>query len=247
MAGFFESDAVPTGFFVGEFSRSLKDFIHTIENSLEWYDHIACAFLLYDNPNEAFQKILSLRTNYLSKNSSNWRQIVFRTLLKSGQNDESDISRKLEDALFVIKNYRLISLLEIPVKHTCSIDPERLKLFYKIDSMSENEAKLWIEKVTSQIGGPEADPSWCVEMHCLKWIEAGFKIPDEALSLQFSSTITPVNIPSEDLQYPSTVPPVKKRIESSSDNEKDMEIEITNGLCIIINQMDFYTVGEPLV
>ena len=87
-----------------------------VENTLEWYDHMACAFLLYEDPSEALEKISLLRSNYSDK-LEGWRQIVLTPLFQSKNTEEStlNMSEKLAEVLHVLKYHRLLNLLEIAV------------------------------------------------------------------------------------------------------------------------------------
>ena len=152
----------------------IADSLSLIENTLEWYDHISCAFLLYDDPHEALEKISTLRESY--NNKTQWRQIVLTPLfqpenLKSSHS--SNLSEKLGEVLFLVKHYGLLNMLEMAVNSTANIDPLRLKLFEMIDQMGEEQATLWAEQMSSEKGFPRNDSSWCLEMHCLRWIEEG--------------------------------------------------------------------------
>ena len=210
-----------------------------VENTLEWYDHMACAFLLYEDPSEAREKISLLRSNYSNK-LEGWRQIVLTPLFQSKNTEEStlNMSEKLAEVLHVLKYHRLLNLLEIAVAAPIHIDPLRLKLFKIIDNMSEQQAIQWADQLTSQEGFSRTDPTWCLEMNCLKWIEEGhisFLLKNPPITPPVSPEKLFLQLPIPNEANTTTLTP--------SVNSEVMccpKFEITNGLCIIINQMRFF-------
>lgn len=249
MADFYDTDAVPTLDLSFEDSTTIEEKITQslkyIENTLQWYDHMACAFLLYDSPNEAYQKIRLLHKNYFEKKTG-WDQVVLRPLLENSKNNHN-VCRKLIEALYLLKYYSLLDLLDISVNSTESIDPLRLLYFYKIDSMSPKDAKLWAQKISLKVGLGSDHPHetenpnsiWGIELQCLKWIENGAKIPKDFF----------VIVPSCDEKFQNSVLPRNNLAQSlpqlestgvSHKNSSSDKYEINHGLCVIINQMGFY-------
>lgn len=220
----------------------IADSLSLIENTLEWYDHISCAFLLYDDPHEALEKISTLRESY--NNKTQWRQIVLTPLFQSENlksSHSSNLSEKLGEVLFLVKHYGLLNMLEIAVNSTANIDPLRLKLFEMIDQMGEEQATLWAEQMSSEKGFPKNDSSWCLEMHCLRWIEEGKLFKEQDLS---SVLIQPPPENVADPKTPEIPPPLKSVVKSNfqlPDTSADpSKFQILRGLCVIFNQMRFY-------
>lgn len=233
MYDFFEADATLLQEELQTPQERIADSLYLIESTLDWYDHIACAFLLYEDPHEALEKISSLQSSY-SEKLDGWRQIVLTPLFQSRSDDGilHKMSEKLAEVLHVLKHYKLLNLLEIAVSSPNHVDPQRLKLFKIIDNMKEEEAKLWIDQLISQEGFSKTDPTWCLEMTCLKWIEEG-KI----------STMLLMNLPA--VKPPVTPERLNVSLLPNNEPRKSDAIscskfDITHGLCIIINQMRFY-------
>lgn len=212
----------------------IADSLSLIENTLEWYDHISCAFLLYDDPHEALEKISTLRESY--NNKTQWRQIVLTPLFQSENlksSHSSNLSEKLGEVLFLVKHYGLLNMLEIAVNSAANIDPLRLKLFEMIDQMGEEQATLWAEQMSSEKGFPKNDSSWCLEMHCLRWIEEGKLSKEQDLSSVLISVADP-NTP----EIPR--PPVESNFQLPNTSADPSTFKISRGLCVIFNQMRFY-------
>lgn len=218
----------------------ITDSLSLIENTLEWYDHISCAFLLYDDPREALEKISTLRESY--NNKTQWRQIVLTPLFQSENSKNSynsNLSDKLCEVILLVKHYGLLNMLEIAVNSTTNIDPLRLKLFQMIDKMDEEQATLWAEQMSSEKGFPKNDSSWCLEMHCLRWIEEGKLSKEQDLS---AILIQPPPEKVADPITPEITPPLNFQIPvNPKDTPADAgKFQISRGLCVIFNQMRFY-------
>lgn len=222
----------------------ITESLYLIEHTLEWYDHISCAFLLYEDPREALEKISTLRESY--NNKSEWRHTILTPLFHCNKEDglNSNMSEKLTEVLLVVKHYGLLNILEIAVNSTVHIDQLRLKLFDFIDEMNEEQAKKWVEQMTSERGFPKNDPSWCLEMHCLKWIAEGKISRHEDLSNLLTKPVTECSSLEKlkvDLPLPlATAIDAKFPLQPEVSPAGPSKFEISYGLCIIINQMRFY-------
>lgn len=222
----------------------ITDSLSLIENTLEWYDHISCAFLLYEDPGEALEKISTLRESY--NNKSEWRHVILTPLFQSNKEDglNSNMSEKLTEVLLVVKHYGLLSMLEIAVNSNVHIDQLRLKLFNFIDAMNEEQAVEWANQMTSERGFPKNDPSWCLEMHCLKWIAENKISNHDDLSTLLIKSSTETALPDKpEIVLPlPLVTAVEGRFTPRAEitPEGPSKFQISKGLCIIINQMRFY-------
>lgn len=222
----FELDALPLEESLLEESMQdveacVRRSLDIIENTLDWYDHVACAFLLYNDPNEALDKITILLECYNNKSDS-WHQMVLTPLFETtSKPPDRDMGKKLAESLHVIKHYRLLNELRIQVNSESHLDPLRLEIFKIIDSMNKDQMTQWITENINSFGCPTNDASWYPEMYCLKWIAEG------KMRKKKVSSVTQPKIKDD-------VRPVNK----------DMRVDIVRGLCIIINQMRFDLVPE---
>lgn len=214
--------------------KRITDSVALIEETLEWFDHVALAFLVYDDPTIAWQKIQAVMENY-KLGQSGWRHIVLGQLFKCEEehDDSQGLWKKLISALLLLKHHRLLEQMEITVHSVCLGDPFRQKLFEILDNLSSEEAQLLIDQMNSKNSLKNTDPSWSVEMHFLKWII------DKEISATDMSKLVGVasknGISVEQNVSSRTWKPSSPTTETSLSRFK-----ISRGLCVIINQMSFY-------
>ena len=205
--------------------KRVLDSIHLVEEHMEWYDHAAAAFLLYDNPTLAFQKIQALCENYKIKNKD-WCKIVFSPLFEPSKADvDGDtLWMKLVEVLYLLKQFKILSELDIAQSRDTLLNPLRRKLFTIIDDQSVEDGKELVKFVNSKISVSEStDPDWCLELHFLHWI-ANSKISEEEL----------VKLLADRSREKFDPVSIKEPAKSFS-----TKFNIKKGLCIIINQMNF--------
>lgn len=209
--------------------KRVLDSIHLIEEHMDWYDHAAAAFLLYDNPTLAFQKIQALCENYKQK-TKDWRTIVLSPLFEPSKADNGDgdtIWMKLVEVLYLLKQFKILGELDIAQPRDTLLNPLRRKLFTIIDDQSVEDGKELIKFVKSKISiNDNSSPDWCLELHFLHWI-ANSKISEEEL----------VKLLADRSREKFDPVPIKEPAKTFS-----TKFNIKKGLCIIINQMNFTSV-----
>lgn len=220
--------------------KQVVDYLTTIEDTMEGFDHIAMAFLLYDDVRLAQQKITTVLEDW-KQNGKGWRRIVLRDFFESSKlgNNQRDMWKKVVEALYVLQQKKLLDLLGLDVHSVCHIHPLRRKLFDFLDALSEEEAASVIANVNATLPVKKSDPSWCIEMHILSWLEEGV-ISEQDLTKLYENgspllkSLAPYNESNARLPSPTSPSRVLPAAPSSC------KFQITRGLCIIINQMKFY-------
>ena len=217
--------------------RVVSSLTH-IEQTMDWYDHVAAAFLLIEDPKKALETIQAVVDSHKSE-TKHWQKSVLTPLFK---NKEKIMWMKLIDVLFTLKHKKLLKFLEVDVHSSFkaeNINQFRLKLFHIIDDLCGDKAQELVAKMNSKIKEPILDKSWSVEMHILKWIETGEISEQDDSKLLMEINSSPIPIPMKKLQRSSSELPNKVPSSTKPTLMSCKKCIIKNGLCIIINQMHF--------
>ena len=214
--------------------------IPIIEQVMDWYDHVACTFLLYDNPVLAQQKIQSIVTNFKESNDS-WRSLALSQFTMDTDCDNNNSVTKLLQVLHILQQHKLLNILQVTVKTPIlKIDPFRLKLFRIVDTLSEDDANQLIKCMNSKIRGPNRN-NLCLEDHFLEWIKNGH-ISEKDCSKLDDSLAHVRNLFDKPCSTKPRPTPQNDNSTIPDELTKDgpLKFEVSHGLCIIINQENFY-------
>ena len=221
--------------------RRVVDSLEKIEEAMDWYDHVATAFLLIENPKEAREKIQLLLESYKC-GTKDWHKLVLTPLFAS----ETKIWVKLIEALLVLKQKKMLNFLELDMHINCkteNLNQFRLKLFRIIDNLCQDKAEELVAQVNAKLKEPNFNSSWSVEMHFLKWIETG-----EITEQDYTKLCPEIGSGEKSLLSLDPIPAVLNDYEKSSSSTSSrkpsntispFKYHIKNGLCVIINQMFF--------
>jgi len=260
------------------FEKKLFQSIPIIEQVMDWYDHVACIFLLYEDPVVAQQQIQSVLTAFEEESNDSWRHLFLPQFQHHTKQDKHTSVLKLIEVLHILQHKKLLNTLEAAVKSTTVVDPFRLKLFYIIDTLSEDYAVELIKCMNSSVVEPSRK-NLCLEFYFLEWMingqismkdcsrlenslahvrnlfDASPSIKSHALLVHSDSvggssskSCRTSLIPSVDSVGGKSSTPYKTELIPSvvpSDltnlaEEGSSKTTVSHGLCIIINQENFY-------
>lgn len=239
--------------------QKLFQSIPIIEETMDWYDHVACIFLLNDNPSVALQQAQFIVSTFEDKSNNSWRRLVSSQFINFTNQDKDISAIRFTEVLHILQHHKLLNILGVAIKTIVAVDSFRLKLFYIIDALSKTCAAELIRCMNSDNVKPNS-MHLCLEMHFLEWIKNGDISPKDCSKLDRSlayvrnvfevSLSKTVNCNSEtvDSVNGDTSITCDTNISASTASSNLMnlieegpsKIKISHGLCIIINQENFY-------
>lgn len=224
----------------------VRDLIGVMEEIMPWYDHVACAFLLYSDARLAAEKIEHL-IQVKHQPKENWKSAILTQLVSveaTNKNYES-LWLQLVETLHILNYNKLIEMRSLSYPMSAgSIDSFRLELFSMIDDMSkENAAELALElnsKLPNQI---KSHNDWPIELYLLKWIHL-----NDITQHNWNDVKSKLN---ENWKFPSqpNVESFSAEPQGSATSGKLKTLEklpelrkftVQSGLCVIVNQMNFF-------
>ena len=148
-------------------------FIRNLEDSMDWYDHIAFSFLLFKHGDEllALEKIQRLIQLH-ERGCPEWKRVAIQLAIQSAGMDPSAVI----EALFQLKQWKLLWLIGysnltpinyIPRGH---LFPFRLGLFRILDELNRYDAHL-LSSFINRMGA--TNEFQVIEVVVLKWIVNG--------------------------------------------------------------------------
>lgn len=217
----------------------VKDLVATMEDTLPWYDHVACSFLISSDTKASTEKVKQLM-KLKNQPREKWKKIVFSPLvIEETMNDNSEtLWLKLVETLHELNYNKLIEMrsLSYPVS-AGSLDPFRLKLFRMIDDMSKEEAAEMIKQLNTKFQHKISyNKDWPTELYFLEWLDSkditkeNWEFPEPSEK----PVSTDKYIIAEMQQATSAA---KYVVERSPELRK---FTVRAGLCVIINQVNFY-------
>ena len=257
-----DSSAVSESITFSVFEQKLFQSIPIIEEVMDWYDHIACIFLLYDNPTVALEHIQSVLTAFKEESDDSWRHLFLSQFQNYTNQDKYTSALRLVEVLHILQHHKLLSVLETSVKSINIVDSFRLKLFRVIDTLSEDHAAALVKCMNLHV--VEANHKHlCLEIHFLEWIRNGVISVEDCSKLDnslayirnlsnnstskklLSTSETVDSVHGDTTTYnTSIIPSIAPSNSTNLTEEIPSKIKVSNGLCIIINQENFYFDGS---
>ena len=240
---------------LSNYAVKVIESIPVIEQVMDWYDHVACTFLLYDEPLLACQKIKAIIANYKKgADGISWRHLAISPYFQHSPPDcKEKNALKLFEILKLLQQHKVLKMLGSPVNFESQVNTFYYCMFKVIDSISKDDSTKLIENMNLKIAAPNYTHN-CLELHFLEWIVKGeisslntpkldvclLQLKVEPLfSVAKSSCPSSVIDISTNQSHSSTcqssLPLIPQRKTSGS-----LKFKVSHGLCIIINQMNFY-------
>lgn len=161
------------------------EFIRAVEDTMDWYDHIAFSFLLVKRGDELsalnwIQQLVKLR----EEENLDWKRVAVRCAIQSAGMDSFAVT----EALFMLKQWKLLGLIGYPIQsvhsscksavelitptgHLCHF---RVGLFAILDQLDYANARNLIVSMNGKTGDYLVDDSHqIVEVAALEWILRG--------------------------------------------------------------------------
>lgn len=156
-------------------------FVRAVEETMDWYDHLAFTFLLSKRGDELIaikwmQQLIWLR----EQGSSDWKRVAVNFAIQSAGMNPNAVT----EALFQLKQWKLLCLIGysiptpisfIPTGHLC---PFRLGLFGILDQLDYNLTRILISDMMSGNYAFQA-----TEIVALQWISNGTVSADDCSKL----------------------------------------------------------------
>ena len=219
--------------------RPLENVLPEMESTMDWYDHVAFAFLAYPSPGMALQKMKAVITNH--QQGKPWQDLVISPFFKEQLKENCETTPQLFiEILQVLQQNKLLNYLDVFERKDSAyfIDQFRLELFKLIDQLNAEQVKKFIEEMNAQIGKEQDHIYPCLEMHILEWIDHKMISSDNRSKLNRCLEVV-------GLKCPSLAPTSGGLDVYQTPNPASMQplgiqtFAINKGLCVIINQMKF--------
>ena len=155
-------------------TRKLVQMLPEIENTMDWYDHVAFIFLAYSEPLLALQKIQAIVRNH--QQGLPWRNMAVSPFVNGFTNSSEKALEEADQLVIeifcVLQQFKLLNCLGVEAKPVCStcINPLRLKLFCLIEDFSKDQTERFVRAMNLRLGKNYTQMQPCVEMHLLEWI-----------------------------------------------------------------------------
>ena len=223
--------------------RPLENVLPEMESTMDWYDHVAFAFLAYPSPGMALQKMKAVITNH--QQGKPWQDLVISPFFKEQLKENCETTPQLFiEILQVLQQNKLLNYLDVFERKDSAyfIDQFRLELFKLIDQLNAEQVKKFIEEMNAQIGKEQDHIYPCLEMHILEWIDHKMISSDNRSKLNRCLEVVGLKCPnsapiSGGLDVYQTPNPASMQ---SVGIQGLKTFAINKGLCVIINQMNFY-------
>jgi hypothetical protein len=231
-------------------------FIRSVEDSMDWYDHIAFSFLLFKHGDELvaleqMQRLIQLH----ERGCPEWKRVAIHLAIQSAGMDPNAVI----EALFQLKQWKLLWLIgysvSTPIKYIPRghLFPFRVGLFCILDQLDRYDANLLNRFINS------FDPTnefQVIEVVVLQWIVNGIITTNDCSKL----TIALGRIGRNDLVNLSVQLQDGRTEASPLKDECFNQIKISNhsttgnsrhhpssstGYCLIIHQKNIYRERDP--
>lgn len=239
-------------------SETINSMASIIEETMDWYDHAAFAFLVYREPLLAIQKISALVSN--KTNGKDWRNLVITPFLNQNVSSDRCVNQDCigaaTEALILLKQFKVLSQLNINCTNypMVNLDSFRRTLFYVIDDLDLETGKRLIQLMNTGTVR-KIEPQACLELDFLIWLQDGEISPYDCVKLRGKLKELEIGHLAallENAQQFIPGPPLLHSVSEGSDIsisslppssmsiEKPSKFNVLSGLCIIINQTNFF-------
>lgn len=215
-------------------------FIRTIEDTMDWYDHIAFSFLLVKRGDEStaldwIQQLVKLR----GEENPNWKRVAVRLAIKSAEMD----SYAVTEALFQLKQWKLLGLIGYPDASTVKIYtghlcPFRVGLFNILDQLDYNNAHSLVLSLSGENNNHQI-----IEVAVLEWILRGIISSNDCTKL----TLALAQLSRNDLAALSSRLQNRPETLNELKDQTILESVSTTGYCLIICQKNIYIEPDPML
>lgn len=232
-------------------------FIRSIEDSMDWYDHIAFSFLLFKQGDELvaleqMQRLIKLH----ERGCPEWKRVAIHLAIQSAEMNPSAVI----EALFQLKQWKLLRLIGYSVSTPIEYIPRghlfpfRVGIFRILDQLDRYDAHLLKSFINSMDATNEFQ---VIEVVVLQWIVSGIISTNDCskltialgrigrndlvnLSLQLQSGLSGTSSMRDECFNQSI-------LRHSTIGNNRLHPSSSTGYCLIVHQKNIYRERDPIL